>query len=74
MNRQLLAAYLGLFIGLAEIFMWKEFEAPALLSEYHPSVRKKARHAKLAISCPQSCQVVRLSAFLASSAPLRTSA
>lgn len=52
MNRKLLAAYLGLFIGLAEIFMWKEFEAPALPSEYHPSVRKKAHHARAGYIVP----------------------
>jgi hypothetical protein len=54
MNRKLLAAYLGLFIGLAEIFMWKEFEVPALPAEYHPSTRKKSDHVKTGYAVPSN--------------------
>jgi hypothetical protein len=54
MNRKLLAAFLGLWMGFAEIFMWKEFEAPALPSEYHPSTRKKSDHARAGYAVPAS--------------------
>ncbi len=37
-------------MGLAEIFMWKEFEVPALSVDYYPSVRKKSGNARMSFA------------------------
>ncbi|MEM2140568.1 hypothetical protein [Nitrososphaera sp.] len=42
MLRQLVAAYIGLFVVFAEVFNFKDLEAPALNVEYYPQIRKKS--------------------------------
>ncbi|MGI0020063.1 MAG: hypothetical protein ACREAY_06305 [Nitrososphaera sp.] len=52
MRREMIAAFLSLFLAFAEVFNFKDLEAPALMASYCPQVKKHDSRAVVGRSMP----------------------